>query len=229
MEKSGQQTPEKESSSYFTSFLNRIGGIFLAPDSAFTQIISQKISFWEPFILILLLVGIEGAVLASFAVRIVTAVVSVFTPVTGAVNLSILYFFVWLALAVMFLVALIAWVILAAIAHLFARYVFRGQGSFFQLLKLYGYTAVPCSLVILGTVLIGISWAAWPLMQFLAVAAVFWVVLLMALAVKHNYGLDTGKAFISSFIGPMIVQLIITEALWAWIGYYMTSIAGGFV
>jgi len=33
----------------------------------------------------------------------------------------------------------------------------------------------------------------------------FWGVLLMAVAVKHNYKVDIGKGFISSFIGPMLV------------------------
>jgi hypothetical protein len=124
---------------------------------------------------------------------------------------------------------LIGWIIVAGIAHLSAKYIFRGTGSFAQLLKLYGYSLAPMSLVILGTVLIGISWVALPLTCFFSVIAVFWIVILMMAAVKQNYGLDTGKAFISSFIGPLIVWLIIVGIFWIWIWLAISSFAGGLV
>jgi hypothetical protein len=166
---------------------------------------------------------------ASFAIRIISAIALVFTPLTGTLSLDFLYVIVWIALVGVLIGALILWVILAGIAHLFARYVFRGQGSFVQLMKLYGYALAPASLVILSTVLLGISWVTWPFVQFLNVAAMFWIVLLMAVAVKHNYGLDIGKAFISSFIGPMVVQLVIMGIFWTWMWLYITSLAGGVI
>jgi hypothetical protein len=219
----------KESGSYFTMFLNRIGAVFLAPDATFSQIVSGKIGFWEPLALILLLIGIEGAVLASFAVRVISAVTNAIGPVTGITSVSFLAFVPSVLITVMIIGFLLVWIIVAGIAHLIARYVFRGRGSYVQLLKLYGYALVPYSLVILGTVIIGINWATWPFAIFLNVVATFWIVLLMSVAVKHNYGIDVGKAFISSFIGPMLAWLIVIGIFWLWLLVAIGSFAGGFV
>jgi hypothetical protein len=51
----------------------------------------------------------------------------------------------------------------------------------------------------------------------------------MTTATKQNYGIDTGKAFISSFIGPMLVWLLITGILWAWIWTVISTFTGGFI
>jgi hypothetical protein len=229
MEKPESQASKKGSGSYFTSFMTRIGGVFLAPDATFNQIITEKIGFAEPLVLILLLVGIQGAIMASFAQRVISAITSALGPVTGSADLGFLGIIPWIMLVVMVIAVLIGWIVIAGIAHLSARYLFRGTGSFTQLLKLYGYSLAPMSLVILGTVLIGISWVALPLTQFLCTAAVFWIVILMTAAVKQNYSLDTGKAFISSFIGPLIAWLIIVGIFWIWIWLAISSFAGGLV
>lgn len=228
MEKSESEGPKKGTASYFSLLFSRIGGVFLAPDATFKQIISDKIGFWEPLVLILLLVGIESIVLASFVHRVISAVMISIGSLVGNVSLGFLGF-VWLIMVIIMIVAtLILWVIVAGIAHISAKYIFKGEGSFFQLMKLYGYSLIPFSLVILGTVLLGISWALWPLLTFFNIVATFWVVLLMAVAVKHNYNLDIGKAFISSFIGPMVVCLIIVGIFWIWIWLIISSFAGGF-
>ncbi len=228
MENIGDETPKKGNSSYFSSFLTRIGGVFLAPDVTFNQIIAEKIRFWEPFILVLLLVGIQGAIFASFAYRVLSAIITAISPIIGEAPLGFLAIIPWIILTLMVVATLIFWVIVAGIAHISAKYIFKGNGSFIQLMKLYGYSFVPCSLVILSTVLFGISWAAWPLSIFLNIVTTFWIVLLMAVAVKHNYGIDIGKAFISSFIGPMVVLLIIVSIFWIWIWLIISSFAGGF-
>jgi len=62
---------------------------------------------------------------------------------------------------------------------------------------------------------------------FFHVVAAFWIVILMAVAVKHTYDIDTGKGFISSFIGPMTLWLIIIGIAWAWIWLTIRSLAGG--
>jgi hypothetical protein len=230
MEKIEAQTPKMERKPYFTSFLNRIGGVFLAPDATFSQIIAERIGFLEPLMLMIMLVAIEGAVVASFAYRVFSAVVNAIGLLTGGVTSAGFFTFaVAIVIFVMIFGTLIVWVILAAIAHVSARYVFRGRGSFVQLMKLYGYTLVPISLVILSTVLMAISWVSWPLVLFLNIVATFWNVLLMAVAVKHNYGIDIGKAFISSFIGPMTVWLIIVGSMWAWMWLIIHSLTGGIV
>lgn len=227
MEKTESQTATKGSGSIFASFLNRIGGVFLAPDAAFNQIISSRIGFWEPLILILLLVGIEGAVLASFAVRVLSAIMNSLGSVASSTPLGFLTFLPTMMIIMMIVSFLILWIIVAGIAHLIARFVFGGRGSFVQLLKLYGYSFAPYSLAILGTVFVEISWITWPLAIFLSIVANFWIVVLMTSAVKHNYGIDTGKAFISSFIGPMLVWLIIVGIFWLWILLFISSFAGG--
>lgn len=229
MEKSESELPKEGIASYFSLFLSRIGGVFLAPDAAFKRIIADKIGFWEPFLLILLLVGIESMVLASFVHRVVSAIMVSVGSLVGDVFLGFLGV-IWLILVIANMVAtLILWVVVAGIAHISAKYIFKGEGSFVQLMKLYGYSLVPFSLVILGTVLLGISWATWPLLAFFNIVAAFWVVLLMAVAAKHNYNVDIGKAFISSFIGPMVVWLIIMGVFWVWILFIISSFAGGLV
>jgi len=228
MKKNTSEAPKKGMAS-FSTFLKRIGGVFLAPDVTFKQIITDKIGFWEPFVLILLLVGIESIVIASFAHRVVSAVMVSISSLVGNVPLGFLGI-IWLIVVIVNIVAaLILWVVVAGIAHISAKYIFKGEGSFVQLMKLYGYSLVPLSLVILGTVLFGISWVTWPLCIFFNIIVTFWVVLLMAVAVKHNYNVDIGKAFISSFIGPMVVWLIIVGILWIWMWLIISSFAGGFV
>jgi hypothetical protein len=224
------EPPNRESRFVFTSFVNRVGGVFLAPETTFNQIIMGRVSFWEPLLLLLMMVLIEGAVVSSFAYRIVSAVGNALSPLTGGTFafgfVSVVFVFVVLMMVV---AALIFWVIVAGIAHLIAEYVFRGRGSYVQLLKLYGYSFVPYSLAILGTVLVGLSWTTWPIAIFLSIVTTFWVVLLMAVAVKHNYGIDIGKAFMSSFIGPMLLWLLIVGLSWVWMLATLGSFTGGLV
>jgi hypothetical protein len=230
MEKVEVEKSKMERKPYFTSFLNRIGGVFLAPDATFSEIIAERIGFWEPLMLMIMLVAIEGAVVASFAYRVYSAVVNAIGLLMGGVTSAGFFTFaVAIIIFVMIFGTLIAWIILAAIAHASAKYIFRGKGSFVQLMKLYGYTLLPIILTILSTMLVAISWVAWPLVLFLHIVATFWIVLLMAVAVKHNYDIDVGKAFISSFIGPMTVWLIIVGSMWAWMWLIIHSLTGGIV
>lgn len=210
--------------------MNRIGGIFLAPDVTFNQIIADKIGFWEPLVLVLALVVIEAAVLSSLAYRTFSTFVTAIGPLTGGFFSPNFFTIALLSMIlVTIVVTLIFWVIVGGIAHLSAKYIFNGTGSFVQLMKLYGYSFVLYSLVILSTVLLGISWATWPLSAFLNIVMIFWAVLLMTVAVKHNYNIDIGKAFISSFIGPMLVWLIMVSIFWVWILTIITSFTGGLV
>lgn len=228
MEKTDSQAVKKRVNP-FTSFLNRIGGVFLAPDATFNQIITDNAGFWEPFLLVVLLVAIQGAVIVSFGYRIISAISTLGSLSGAGIGLAFVNVILTSAVFVSIVATLIGWGILSGIAHLSAKYLFRGEGSFAQLMKLYGYAFVPISLIILGTVLFGISWTLWPLSVFLNVIAMFWGVVLMTLAVKHNYKIDTGKAFISSFIGPMIIWLIVTGLLWAWMLLIIRSLTGGAV
>jgi hypothetical protein len=230
MGKVENETPRKGTGSYFASFLNRIGGVFLAPDATFNQIIADKIGFWEPLVLVLLLVVIEAAVLSSLAYRMFSTFMTAISPLSGGfISPGFLSVALLTMTFVTIVVTLIFWVIIVGIAHLTAKYIFNGDGSFVQLMKLYGYSFVPYSLVILSTVLLGISWVTWPVSAFLNIVMTFWIVLLMAVAVKHGYKIDIGKAFISSFIGPMVVWLIMVSIFWVWILVIITSFTGGFI
>jgi len=227
MENVGGESSKKES--VFTSFVNRVGGVFLAPEETFNHIITGHVSFWEPLLIILMLVIVEGAVLCSFAYRIVSAINDAFSLLTGG-TFSFGFFGIVLAVMIVAMVAaLISWVIIAGIAHLIAEGIFKGSGSYVQLLKLYGYTFVPYSLVIFGTVLIGLSWTTWPIAAFFYTITTFWVVLLMAVAVRHNYKIDVGKAFISSFIGPMLLWLLVVGLFWVLILLTFGGLMGGLV
>lgn len=230
MGKVGEETVEKERAPYFASFMKRIGGVFLAPDETFNHIIADRIGFWEPLILMILLVAIQGAVLASFAYRVFSAIASSIGALTsGGLGLGFLNFILVTMIFAMIIMALIAWIIMAGIAHISAKYLFKGDGSFVQLLKLYGYTLTPISLVILGTMLFSVSWATWPLTLFFQIIATFWIVFLMATAVKHNYKIDSGKAFISSFIGPMVIWLVCVGIAWTWMWLLIHSATGGLI
>lgn len=228
MEKAESEISTEGIREYFSNFLSRIGGVFLVPNATFKQIIADQLGFWEPFILILLLVGIEAGITASFVHRLLSAITESVGSALGTTPSVFLGAVAWITLVVTIVAYLIIWIIVTGIAHISAKYIFKGEGSFIQLLKLYGYSLTPYSLVILGSFLFGISWATWPVSLFLNIMATFWIVLLMAVAVKHNYDIDIGKGFISSFIGPMVVLLIIFLVFWAWLWLLMTSFGGGF-
>jgi hypothetical protein len=227
MDKPIQEPPKQAAGSRFSSFLIRVGGVFLAPDATFSQALAGKTSFWEPFAIVFFMIIAEGAIMGSFCYRIMSALASSLGAAFGTMPMSFLAFVPLMMIAAMLLNFLITWIVVTGIAHLMAKYVFRGKGSFVQLMKLYGYSFAPFSLVILGTVLFGMSWATWPVCIFLNVVATFWIVVLMSVAVKQNYGIDTGKAFISSFIGPMLVWFVIVGIFWLWIWLAISSLAGG--
>jgi hypothetical protein len=230
LETTGSEAPKKSASTHFVSFLNRVGGIFLAPDDTFNQMLSQRVRFWQPLVIVIALFAIQGAVIASFAFRLFQAIADFVSPLTGTIGAIGFASVVFAAMIFgMIVCALIFWVIVAAIAHLIARYVFRGKGSYVQLLKFYGFALVPYSLIILSTVLFASSWGLWPLSVFLHTVAYFWIVFLMATAVKHNYSIDAGKGFISSFIGPMLVVLIIVGIFWTWVWLAISAASGGFM
>ncbi|MDH7563470.1 MAG: Yip1 family protein [Candidatus Bathyarchaeota archaeon] len=220
---------QKPTESAISRVFTRIGGVLLAPESTYQQVIANKISFWEPLIIVLLLIGVQTAVVVSFCYRAVTAIAESLSSITGAIPLGFFSFFAVIAFIGVILVTLVVWTLVALIAHIIARHIFNGQGSFGQLMKLYGYSTIPWSLQILGTVLFGVSWVLWPMLVFFHIVALFWIVTLMSIAVRQNYNIDAGKAFIASFVGPMTVWLIITGILWAWIWFTISSLTGGVV
>ena len=200
--------------SYFMGFFDRLGGTLLDPRQTFEQIIAEKRGVLEPLLTVFLSHGIQGAIIGSFITRMILAIWAFLGEWLGEVPHGLIVSIPIIAFFVAFIAALILWVILAGIAHLCAKYVFKGAGSFGQLFKLYGYASVPYSLIILATVLIGINFSLSPLSLVLGLIAIFWTVLIMVVAVDTNHKIGLGKAFISSFVGPMIVLLILFVVLW---------------
>jgi hypothetical protein len=84
MEKSSTEPPAKQRRPFFLSFVNKIGGVFLAPDDTFNQIVTDKASFWEPFLLVVMLIAIEGGIVSSFPYRVVSAISALTNSITGA-------------------------------------------------------------------------------------------------------------------------------------------------
>jgi len=217
-----------KTNSYFAGFLNRLGGTLLDPGKAFEQIIAEKRGFLEPLLVVFLIHGIQGAIIGSFIVRIILAIYVLLgewigeAPVGLIVSIPVITFFA------AFISTLILWVILAGIAHICAKYIFKGAASFGQLFKLYGYVSVPYSLIILATVLLGVNFTLFPFSLILGLIAIFWTVLIMVVAIDTNYKIGSGKAFISSIVGPMVVLLILFIALWL-ILLGMAAMFGGVV
>jgi hypothetical protein len=60
MERNITEPAAKQRRPFFASFVNRIGGVFLAPDDTFNKIVVDKAGFWESFLLVVMLVAVEG-------------------------------------------------------------------------------------------------------------------------------------------------------------------------
>ena len=60
MERNIIEPVAKQRRPFFASFVNRIGGVSLAPDDTFNKIVVDKASFWESFLLVVMLVAVEG-------------------------------------------------------------------------------------------------------------------------------------------------------------------------
>jgi len=203
-----------KTTSYFTGLLNRLGGTLLDPHQTFEQMIAEKRGFLEPLLIVFLSHGIQGAIIGSFIARIIFAIYAFLGKWLGEAPHGLIASIPIIAFFVAFIVTLILWAIMTGIAHLSAKYIFKGVGSFSQLFKLYGYASVPYSLIILATVLLGVNFSLSPLSLLLGLISIFWMVLTMVVAVDTNYKIGLGKAFISSFVGPMVVLLILFVALW---------------
>ncbi|MEM3068446.1 MAG: YIP1 family protein [Nitrososphaerales archaeon] len=214
----------------FTGFLGRLGGTLLEPRKTFYDMMQREMGILEPLFLIIVFFGIQGALVGVFTVRILYSFLAFLSPIIGAEQLQAFQgglFIVPFITAISWIVfALMIWIISAGITHLCAKYIFKGMGSYTQLLKLYGYASVPSSLVILGMMLTSLNFSIFfGLSMILCLMAVFWTVIILVVAVERCYLIDPGQAFISSFIVPLIVYL----ALSALVGLIFSSLVlGGF-
>ncbi|MCP8305348.1 MAG: YIP1 family protein [archaeon] len=213
----------------FTGFLDRLGGALLEPRKTFDDILTEKRGILEPLLLIVAFFGIQGALVGVFAVRIISSILALLGPIIGVEQFGTFQafsFIIPVTTAIVWIIgSLICWFISAGIAHLCARYVFSGMGAYTQLLKLYGYATVPSSLVILGMVLVGLNFPFFfGYFIILCLIAIFWMVSISVVAVERCHLIDPGKAFISSFVVPLVVYLIISALL----TYLLSLSLGGF-
>lgn len=218
---------QNESSSGFTGFLERLGGTLLEPRKTFYDMMQRKIGILEPLFLIIAFFGIQGALAGVFTVRLLYSFLALLSPFTNEqlrvfqgslLILPVITTISWIV------TALLIWIISAGIAHLSAKYIFKGIGSYTQLLKLYGYASIPSSLVILGIMLLSLNFSIFSgISLILCLMAVFWVVVILVVAVERCYLIDPGQAFISSFIIPLIVYLALSALIWL----IFSSLVGG--
>jgi len=207
-------------------FLGRVGGALLEPGKTFYQIIAERRSILESLLLVIIFSSVYGAVIGASVARVIPSLLTGLGSVFGAeAQFTGLLGIVWLipiATALLNIIGtLILWVISAGISHLCAKYVFKGRGSYVQLLQLFGYAFVPVSLVIAGVLIVGVNLS--PLYSLiLSLIAVFWAVIILVVAVEKAHQLDAGKAFVSAFIAPLAFYLLILFAA----GFAVTSIVG---
>jgi len=169
-------------------------------------------------LLIIIFFGIQGALVGVFVTRVFSSIITFLGSYAGFEQfgtLQALSSIIPVTTTIMCIVgSLIFWLISTGISHLCARYIFGGMGAYTQLLKLYGYATVPSSLVIFGIILVGLNFfffAGYFLVLFLI--ALFWMVTISVVAVERCHLIDPGKAFISSFVLPLVVYLIISALL----------------
>ncbi|MCP8317433.1 MAG: YIP1 family protein [archaeon] len=215
-------------SSGLVGFLDRLGGTLLEPGKTFYDILEEKRGILEPLFLIIIFFSIQGALIGVFIVRILYSFLAFLSPIIGAGQLKAFQeslFIIPIVTTVSWIIfALLLWVISAGIAHLCARYVFKGIGSYIQLLKLYGYASVPSSLVTLAMLFVSLDFFLFfGFSIILCLIAVFWTVIILVVAVERCHLIDPGQAFISSFIAPLIFYLILSALIWL-----IFSALGGF-
>jgi len=213
---------QQEVYSYFIGFIDRLGGTLLEPGKTFEQMISEKRGFLEPLFIVFVFHVVVGALVGSFIAKLALSILAFLGPflggeVTGIIlQIPVLITLLWLVCGLML------WVIFAGIAHLCARHVFKGVGSFAQLLKLYGYAYVPYFLVIIATMLLEANLFLFlGYSMILYITAILWMVLLMVVAVERSHRIDPGKAFISSLTGPLAISIILLATsglLISWMG-----------
>ena len=220
--------PQRKTPSGFTGFLDRLGGVLLEPRKTFYNILEEKRGIIEPLLLIIVFFGIQGALVGVFIVRILYSFLPFLGPFIGIEQLKVFQgnlFIIPIITAISLIIfALILWIISAGIAHLCARYIFKGMGLYTQVLKLYGYASVPSSLVILGMVLVSLNFSLFfGFSIILCLIAIFWTVLILVVAVERCHLIDPGQAFISSFIAPLVFYIVLSAVIWL-----IFSALGGF-
>ncbi|NWG08754.1 MAG: YIP1 family protein [Nitrososphaerales archaeon] len=218
-----------KASSSFVRFLDRLGGALIEPRKTFYDMLAEKGGIIEPLLLVVLFFGLQGALVGVFLFRLLSPITPFMSFIGAEQSMTLQTFLLTIPVITTVswvIIALLLWIISAGIAHLCAKYIFKGRGSYTQLLTLYGYASVPSSLVILGMILVGLNvFSFFVFFMFLSIVAAFWTVVILVVAVERCYLIDPGQAFISSFIVPLAVYL----AFLALIGWLFLALGGFFL
>jgi hypothetical protein len=218
-----------KASSSFVRFLDRLGGALIEPRKTFYDMLAEKRGIIEPLFLVVLFFGLQGALVGVFLFRLLSSIAPFMSFMGAEQSRALQTFLLTIPVIITILsviIALLLWIISAGIAHLCAKYIFKGIGSYIQLLTFYGYASVPSSLVILGMIIVGLNvFSFFVFFMFLFLVAAFWTVVILTVAVERCYLIDPGQAFISSFIVPLAVYF----ALLALIGWLFLALGGFFL
>lgn len=204
-------------SSSDSSLLEELGGVLVDARETFEKISLKKSSLIRPLGVLVLFNAVHGALAGALIAKALLMVSALFWRLIwplggfkrpGPPALILLTPALVSAASVLF--ALLAWFLLAAIAHLCAKLAFKKAGSYVQLLKLYGYASTPLFLSSLGLLLLSVNPKFFVYSVPLSAASFIWILAIMVAAVQSAYGLSSGKAFISAFIAPTFLLLVAT-------------------
>jgi hypothetical protein len=211
-------------------FLSKLGGTLIEPIHTFDRMLDEGASFLGALAAVALIFGILGGMAGMGIAKLAAAFFASTGPwLGGAVfpQAAVQLFFIFpIALGVLsFVCVLLFWLISSAISHFCARVVFGGEGSFAQVFTLQGYAATPFFLVAVGLALGWLNLFLLPYAAFLGLTAVFWTVLLLVIAVERSHRISFGRAFVSAFVAPLLVYLVLFTGLtWAaplmWGGFW---------
>ncbi|HID17268.1 TPA: hypothetical protein EYP26_03150 [Candidatus Bathyarchaeota archaeon] len=199
------------------SLLEELGGVLVDARETFEKLSLKKLSLLRPMGVLLLFNAIHGVLAGALIAKALLVVSALFWrllwPLGGfraPDSPTLISLTPALVSASSALFALVAWLLLAAIAHLCAKVAFKKTGSYVHLLKLYGYSSTPLFLSSLGLLLLSVNPKFFVYAVPLSAASFIWILAIMVAAVQSAYGLSSGEAFISAFIAPVFLLLAAT-------------------
>jgi hypothetical protein len=192
-------------------FIERIGGALIDPEITFNTIIKRGIGV-RGAILNIILFSVVEALLFSSAISLILMRVAVFLREWFGFSLASAGWLPWVItptfIGLKIVLSLLAWVILGGLAHLSARHAFSGEGTYSEILTLYGYGWSAKMPLLAGAALSILTQNPVYLLVF-ALVSFIWILIVWTAAVKVSHGIDFGRAFISVFIVPLVVFTLI--------------------
>ena len=196
--------------------LERIGGALIDPESTFKAMVESGVGVGEALLCLLAFTVAAGFTFSPVVLKL-AEVFAGFAgwlgfPGYGALTPSL----AWIAASILIVLLvfgnLVFWALSAGIAHLTAKYAFKGEGSYAGVLTAYGYSYSAFTPFLVGVTLTNLMGLALLLPLFTLISAA-WFLILWVVAVKTVHRIDAGRGFISAFLTPLTVYLLIVFAL----------------